>query len=131
MTTRNINTMDRIVDMLAEGKKLSRALNLIYTKRNVAIPFTEEMLDARVLDLNMSTRTTNGLMRAHLRTIKDVVEFCSKEKITKIRALGTSSCIEVFETILDHCWSKMDNEKRTDFLIDTVERNARYLRESC
>ena len=129
MTTRNIDTMDTIVSMLAEGKKLSKALKLVYTKRNVAIPFTEDMLDVRVLDLNMSTRTSNAFMRAHLRTIKEVVEFCNKESITKVKTLGTTSCIELFETILDHCWSKMDNERRTKFLIDTVERNTRYLRE--
>ena len=129
MTTRNIDTMDTIVSMLAEGKKLSKALKLVYTKRNVAIPFTEEMLDVRVTDLGMATRTSNALMRAHLRTVDDVVEFCKTEKVSKIKMLGTSSCIELLETILDHCWSKMDNERRTNFLIDTVERNARYLRE--
>lgn len=129
MTQRNIDTMDTIVGMLAEGKKLSKALNLVYTKRNVAIPFTEEMLDVRVTDLGMSTRTANALMRAHLRTVNDVVEFCSKQKVSQIKNIGTSSCIELLETILDHCWSKMSNERRTDFLIDAVERNARYLRE--
>ena len=129
MTTRNINTMDTIVGMLAEGKKLSKALKLVYTKRNVAIPYTEEMLDARILDLNMTTRTTNALMRAHLKTIKDVVEFCSKEKITKVKTLGNNSCIELFESILDYCWSKMDDNRRADFLIDIVERNILYLRE--
>lgn len=129
MTQRNINTMDTIVDMLTEGKKLSEALKLVYTKRNVAIPYTEEMLDVRVTDLKMSMRTTNALMRAHLKTIKDVVKFCKTEKITSLKTFGVSCGIELFETILDRCWSKMDNERRTDFLIDTVERNARYLRE--
>ena len=129
MTQRNIDTMDTIVGMLAEGKKLSKVLQIVYTKRNVAIPYTEEMLDTRIFDLNMSTRTTNALMRAHLKTIKEVVEFCNKEKITKVKTLGNSSCIELFESILDYCWSTMSNNRRTDFLIDTVERNARYLRE--
>ena len=129
MTTRNVEVMDTIVSMLAEGKKLSKALNLVYTKRNVMIPFTEEMLDVRVTDLGMSSRTANALMRAHLRTVNEVVEFCKNERVSKIKNIGTSSCIELLEAILDHCWSVMNNVERTDFLKDTVVRNARYLRE--
>ena len=61
-------------------------------------------------------------------TIKDVVKFCEYNKIMKIRNLGTASGIELFEAILDYCWERMNSDKRTDFLIDTVERNSEYIR---
>ena len=128
MNQRNIDTMEMVVSLLAEGKSLSRALNLVYTKRNVVIPYNED-IDEYVLKLGLSTRTTNALMRAHLRTVKEVVEFCSTEKVTTIQSMGVGSCTELFETILDFYWSKMDEDKRVSFLIDTVERNAPYLRE--
>lgn len=129
MEQRNIDTMEIIVNLLAEGKSISEALKFVYTKRNVAIPHIEDMPDEYILNLGMSTRTTNALMRAHLRTIKEVLEFCNIEKVTKVQALGVNSCTELLETILNFYWSKMDEDKRVDFLIDTVERNARYLRE--
>lgn len=129
MTQRNIDTMDIIVNQLAEGKSLSKALSYVYTKRNVAIPYMEDAPDEHILNLGLSTRTANALMRAHLKTIKEVIEYCSNNKVTKIQSIGVNSCTELLETILDFYWNKMDNDKRVSFLIDVVERNQNYIRE--
>ena len=128
MTQRNIYVMDQIVNKMADGTKLSKALKDIYTKRNVCVPYSEEDLKTPITDLRMSCRTTNALLRTNLMTIKDVVKFCEYNKIMKIRNLGTASGIELFEAILDYCWERMNSDKRTDFLIDTVERNSEYIR---
>ena len=82
-----------------------------------------------VMNLGMTSRSTNALLRAGLRTIGDVIDFCNTNKITKIVNLGRSSGIEVFEAILDYCWNHMSHEERVSFLIDAVERNSGYVRE--
>lgn len=129
MTQRNIDVMDIIVSKMAEGAKLSKALNLVYKKRKVVIPYNEEHLNESVMNLGMSGRATNALLRTKLRTVGDVVEFCNNQKITNITNLGHNSGIEVFESILDYCWEHMSQKERVSFLIDTVERNSDNIRE--
>lgn len=129
MTQRNIDVMDIIVSKMVEGTKLSKALKLVYNKRNVCIPYNEKYRNVSLMDLGMSGRTTNALFRGNLKTIGDVVIFCGEHKITSIVNLGKSSGTELFEAILDYCWAHMSKDERTAFLIDTVERNSEYIRE--
>lgn len=129
MTQRNIDVMDIIVSKMEDGTKLSKALKLVYNKRHVYIPYNENIFNVSLMALGMTSRSTNALLRAGLRTLGDVISFCNKHKITEIANVGQSSGIEVFETILNYCWDHMDNDERTDFLIDTVKRNSEYIRE--
>lgn len=128
MTQRNIDVMDIIVSKMVEGETLSKALKLVYTKRNVAIPHKEAIYEVAVTALPMSNRTMNALMRGRLRTIGDVIEFCKCQKITEVANFGKSSGIELFEAILDYCWDHMSQKERVSFLIDTVERNSDNIR---
>lgn len=128
MTQVNINIMDAIVDKMIAGEKLSQALKSVYVVRHVCIPYDEDIFNVSLRTLKMSCRTTNALLRAGLRTLKDVISYCKQHKITEIPTLGKSSGIEVLETILDYCWSNMTTKERTDFLIDTVERNSINIR---
>lgn len=129
MTQRNIDVMDIIVNKMAEGDKLSKALQSVYSKRNVAIPYKEDNFEVQVTELGLSSRSMRALIRTKLMTLGDVVEFCKGHKITEIANLGKSSGIEIFETILDYCWDHMSQRDRVSFLIDTVERNSEYIRE--
>lgn len=128
MTQRNIDVMDIIVTKMANGMTLSKALEAVYTKRNVRIPYKEKYGEELVIEFGLSRRATHSLLRAKLRTIGDVIEFCEDKKITDIANLGKTSGIEVFETILDYCWGEMSQDEKTHFLIDTVERNSDYIR---
>lgn len=128
MTQANIYIMDTIVDNLANGKTISQALECVYSKRNVVIPHYEEVLDVEIKDLKMSPRTTNALLRNRLAKVGDIVKFTESHKLTDAKTFGMHSGIELLETILDWCWDHMDNDRRTNFLIDTVERNSQYIR---
>lgn len=128
MTQRNIDVMDIIVSKMAEGKRLSKALECVYVKRNVVIPFNDEDLNVGLDGLKMSMRTTNALRTTGARTINDVLDIHHNISLKKVRNLGSKSCIELLETILDYCWDRMDNDERTMFLIDTVERNSDNIR---
>jgi DNA-directed RNA polymerase alpha subunit len=109
---------------MVEGEKFSQALKSVYAVRHVCIPYDEDIFNISLQVLKMSCRTTNALLRAGLRTLGDVIDFCKKHKIIEIPTLGKASGIEVFETILDYCWNKMTTNERMNFLIDTVERNS-------
>jgi DNA-directed RNA polymerase alpha subunit len=128
MTQTNINTMDAIVNELAAGKKISEALSTVYNKRCVSIPCNDELLNTDIKSLHMSMRTTNALLRGGIKTIADVVEYCTKNKITTVKTFGTASGIELFETILNYMWNRMSKNERVDFLIDVVERNTNNLK---
>lgn len=128
MTQRNIEVMNIIVGKMEDGVKLSKALGAVYEKRNVCIPYSESYFDVLIIDLGLSRRSSNALLRARMRKLGDVIEFCKEKKITDIANLGITSGIEIFETILDYCWGRMSQDEKTSFLIDTVERNSNYVR---
>lgn len=128
MTQRNIDVMDIIVDKIAGGVKFSKALKDVYTKRNVVIPYREEMNDVAITSLPMSTRTINVVMRGRLHTIGEVINYCNEHKITNILNVGKAAGMELFENILDYCWEHMGQNDKAQFLIDTVERNNENIR---
>ena len=129
MTQRNIDVMDIIVNKMAEGDTLSKALKRVYNKRNVLIPYKEGIYDVAITSLPMSNRTANSLMRGRLKTIGEVIEFCKHQRITEVANFGRNSGIELFETILDYSWDHMSQDERVSFLIDTVERNSEHIRD--
>ena len=129
MTQQNIDTMDIVVGLLSERKPISYALYKVYSKRSVIIPYNDSVFNATIEELGLTNRTANALRRAHLVTIKDIVEFATSNGIMKVKTFCKSSGIELFEAILDYCWNHMSNEERTNFLIRAVERNSPYIRE--
>lgn len=124
-----IETAHLIASKMVEGKKLSKVLALVYDKRELVIPSDTSVLDVRIMDLKMTNRTTNALMRAKLTTIREVAAYCEKQKLTDVRLLGTGSGIELLETILDYCWDRMTSSERVELLLDIAERNEHNLRE--
>lgn len=129
MTTRNIEIMDKIVDMVAAGDKISKALEKVYTKRNVIFFCDKKYLSNSIDNLNLSSKAYNSLMRGGLRTINDVIEHAIKKTLDTTRGFGKQSCVETFEAVLDYCWDHMSNEDRVKFLIDAVQRNEQWIRQ--
>ena len=129
MTQKNIDTMDIIVGLLAQNKKISRALRYVYDKRHLILPHNPQWYQIDVVDLGMTNRTMNALMRSHLTTLQDVIDYCEESNIKDIKGFGVAAGVELMETILDICWDNMTEQQRVDFLIDTVERNELHIRK--
>lgn len=124
-----MNTIDTIINELASGKKLSAALFNVYSKRRISIPYSSKWFDISIRDLSLNSRITNALLRQHLQTLNDIVDFIERgNKITDVRNLGVNSCYELMEAILDYAWSCMSTTEQAEFLIDIVTRNERYLK---
>ena len=128
MTQRNIDIMNKVVDLLTEGKTISEALSEVYTRRKVQIPYTEEQTNASICALKFSNRVQHALTDLELFTINDVIEYANKHGIKSIKNMGAKSCVEVLEKILNYLWVHMTHEERVEFLIDTVERNSYNVR---
>lgn len=121
--------IDRIINELANGANLSYALSTVYTKRKVVIPYEKKWFNVDIRDMNLDSRVTNALMRSHLKTLNDVMDFIEEgNKPIDIRNLGVVSGKTLMETILDYAWDCMDVKEKAEFLIDIVVRNERYLK---
>lgn len=129
MTQRNIDIMNKVVDLLTEGKTISEALSEVYTRRKVQIPYTEEQTNVSICALKFSNRVQHALTDLELFTINDVVEYANKHGVKSIKNMGAKSCVEVLEKILNYLWVHMTHEERVEFLIDTVENNSDYVRD--
>jgi hypothetical protein len=124
------NTIDRIINELVTGKKISAALSAVYTKRNIALVCSDKWMDMDVRQLDgVNVRIINSLMRAHLCTVGDIVKYIEDgNKLSDVRSMGADSCGKIMEIILDYAWSRMSVEEKAAFLLDTATRNERYLR---
>lgn len=128
MKQEHIETMNTIVDLVVSGKKISKALEDVYEKRCIVLPFMEDIMDDPIENLRMTGRTYNALMRAKMRNIGDVIRFSDGGDFSRIRNFGRLSGIELFESILNYCWARMDVDQQTNFLLDAVVRNEENLR---
>ena len=67
--------------------------------------------------MNLDSRVTNALMRSHLKTLNDVMDFIEEgNKPIDIRNLGVVSGKTLMETILDYAWDCMDVKEKAEFL---------------
>jgi DNA-directed RNA polymerase alpha subunit len=123
-----IETAHLIASKMIEGKKLSKALTLVYDKRELVIPCEETILSTKTTDLMMSNRTTNALMRSGLSTVGQIVNYCKKQKLTDVKLLGKGGATETLETLLDYCWEQLSKSEKAEFLLDIAERNEQNLR---
>lgn len=128
MKQQNIDIMNKVVDLLIEGKTISEALAEVYIKRKVEIPYTEKQMNASIYALKFSNRIQHALTDLGLNTVNDVVEYANKNGIKSIKNMGAKSCVEMLEKILNYLWAHMTHEERTEFLIDTIERNEIYIK---
>lgn len=129
MTERNIIIMDKIVDELAAGKTISKALEVVYEKRNVAVPYSEKIFEESILALPLSVRSHNAFLNSKLNTINDVIQYGKNHAFVGIRNFGRTSAVQVLELILDFAWNRMNKKERIEFLIDTVTRNQFNVRK--
>lgn len=130
MTQLNINVMDMIVDNLAAGMTISKALEAVYTKRKVAIPYDDKFANVSIDDLDMTKPVRNVLKRTHIYTVGDIVKFGEANDVKSIRNMGYIKCIEMMESLLNYAWDHMSIEKRDQFLIDTVTKNSGNIRNN-
>lgn len=128
MTQKNIDVMDIIVSKLKTGTNFSKALELVYDKRTVCIPYDESMFEIKVEAIKKSAGLTNLLLRNKIKTLNEAIDFCTEYGVLQLKGCGKKYGTELFENILDYRWDHMTEKERVEFLIDTVERNSNNIR---
>jgi DNA-directed RNA polymerase alpha subunit len=111
-----MNKADRIMALLKDGVKISCALREVCGRQKISIPFTYEVFDVSLEELELSTRSYNALKRSKLNTLADVVRYFDESGWNSIKNLGQISAMEIFGKIIDVAWDGMSAAQRTDFL---------------
>jgi DNA-directed RNA polymerase alpha subunit len=111
---KNIN---KTCELMASGMTISEALKGVYKTRKIMIPYIEKHCNVSTMDLNLSARATNSLMRSKLDTANKIIEFLCDNKWNEIKNFGRVSAEETFERILDLLWDRLDVKEKAEFLL--------------
>ena len=117
------NSLNTMCNLIANGNPISKAIKQVYKTNKVSIPFNNGDFDIPVTSLNLSTRSTNTLMRNGLVTLQMVIDYIDKNSWKSIKTFGEKSASEVFEKILDVAWDNMSIYEKGEFLIQIETEN--------
>jgi len=84
-----------------------------------------KMSETPIEALDLGVRAYNSLKRAGYGTIGDLAEaIASGTEINKIRNCGAKSCREIMEKLFLYQYSALPQEKKADYIVQTVRLNA-------
>ncbi len=103
--------------------------NHVYEKKGGKFFFNmylnSKMSETPIEALDLGVRAYNSLKRAGYGTIGDLAEaIASGIEINKIRNCGTKSCREIMEKLFLYQYSALPQEKKADYIVQTVRLNA-------
>ena len=131
MEQKNIKALHGIIAELENGKTISEALSVYYTKRKVLIPIKKCVYDRHLDVIEFSARTHNALKRNNLMTFGDILDYIeSGNKLNKVRNLGVNSMTEFCEKMLNYNFDLLNADEKVDFLVTFVAENEASLKVS-
>ena len=71
-----------------------------------------------VSELPLSNRAVNGLRRAQIMTIEELLD--PKVNLYRTRNLGVKSVKEIKNAVLNYCYERMDKEQRAAFWREVI-----------
>ncbi len=84
-----------------------------------------KMSETPIEALELGVRAYNSLKRAGYGTVGDLAEaIASGTEISKIRNCGAKSCREIMEKLFLYQYSALPQEKKTDYIVQTVRLNV-------
>ena len=119
-------------ELAAEGlKKLAdntNPLEVLYEfgdNVRIRIPVTKAVCDMNISELELSVRSSNGLMRAGLDTVGKVIdEAMSENGIEGVRNLGKKSISEIKTALFLVGYTKLSSREKVEFWEYAVENNT-------
>lgn len=87
------------------------------------LPFSEAACDTEVTALELSVRSTNGLMRAGIKTVEQVIEAIQDDSLLRIRTLGCKSRAEIRAVICQFGYTQLSEKARKQFIENLIELN--------
>ncbi len=87
-------------------------------------PYKERMHDVSIYELNLSVRSSNGLMRAGINTFgKLSVLMDTGSGIVSIRNLGAKSVKEIQDAFTVECYDRLLNYEKVEFWQEVLDLN--------
>lgn len=87
-------------------------------------PYKDRMHGVSIYELNLSVRSSNGLMRAGIQTFGRLSELLDTERaIMSIRNLGAKSVKEIQEAFMVECYDRLLNYEKAAFWQDVLDLN--------
>ena len=130
MEQKNIKALHGIIAELENGKTISEALSVYYTKRKVLIPIKENVRNRRLDVIEFSVRMNNALKGHGLFTFGDVFDYIENgNKLGNIRNVGSVSMRDFCEKMLNYNFNLLSADEKVKFLITFVEENEESLRK--
>ena len=88
------NKINRLIEILNEAKEIIAELEGYTTKKEKQAKTIEQILATSVQRFGFSTRTTNVLLMAEIKTVKDIAKH-TKYEIQNLRSYGRISANEI------------------------------------
>lgn len=118
---------DEIVKKIAKIEKekgLPEALNAVFGENvKVTLGFSKSSCNASIEELNLSVRSYNGLRRAEVAEVGDLIEMISEDRLKKIRNLGNKSVSEIKTKLLVYGFEKLSEREKSEFFECLAEKN--------
>lgn len=109
----------------AESYGLPEALYKAFGKSvDVRVGFTEADCNTKIDGIDFSVRASNGLKRAGLFTIGDVIDAVARDKLTQIRNLGVKTQNEIKTRLLVLGYGSSTVAEKKQILAEILDKNA-------
>ena len=91
----------------------------------VPLPYVERLASISIAEMDLTVRSSNGLMRAGLSTFdKLMARMNSEGGIQAIRNLGTKSALEIREAFGDICYTRLLPYEKAQYWQNVIEKNC-------
>ncbi len=92
---------------------------------HIKIPVTKSVCEMSISELELSVRSSNGLMRAGLDTVGKVIDVAMSENgLDDVRNLGKKSISEIKTALFLVGYSKLSSREKVEFWEYAVESNV-------
>lgn len=106
---------------------LVEALHRMFEKNiKVKIGFSKVSRVADIDELMLSVRSYNGLKRANISTIGDLIERLENGGLANIRNLGEKSLREIKTRLLLYGFMQLTEKEKSIFFSDVIQNNVSY-----
>ncbi len=110
---------------LIEEQGLLEVLSKLQLPLRIAVPISGSSCSLALEELNLSVRSYNGLKRAGINNIGELVDLINNGDINRIRNLGKKSITEVKTKLLVEGYDALSDRKKLRFLEKLLEFNGR------
>ncbi len=95
----------------------------------ISLPIKQSVIDMSLDELDLSVRSYNGLKRANINNVGDIVNIImSKGDLYGLRNIGAISNINIIETVLCLAYNRLNDTEKEEFWRNVINDNEEKYR---